>query len=250
MRYALPIALMTCTSGAFASSPTLGGPMSHLLVTLFNNEIFLTFESPSMSTVTMQDNTGDFVAGASVLNNNGYNGQFGWLANGFISLPPSSGIFVRTLASSPHLSVYEETTFASILGTDGSDDIWRWDGTMTHNWYSRDTPGERQRQHPRGDDLAEEGGVHLAAAIAPAAREGAHEDDGADLAVGRRDGHAEDGGDDDGERRGELDRVRLHKVQPREVGADRADHPPPHHVDAEGDKRAGGRHDPPRRLDG
>lgn len=142
MRYALPIALMTCTSGAFASSPTLGGPMSHLLVTLFNNEIFLTFESPSMSTVTMQDNTGDFVAGASVLNNNGYNGQFGWLANGFISLPPSSGIFVRTLASSPHLSVYEETTFASILGTDGSDDIWRWDGTMTHNWYSSDTHGE------------------------------------------------------------------------------------------------------------
>tara|TARA_E500000318_G_scaffold54309_2_gene50614 strand:- start:41575 stop:42186 length:612 start_codon:yes stop_codon:yes gene_type:complete len=133
---------MISASGALASSPTLGGPMSHLLVTLFNNEIILSFESPSMSTVTMQDNAGDFVSGASVLNNNGYNGQFGWLANGFISLPPSSGIFVRTLASSPHLSVYEETTFASILGTDGSDDVWQWDGTMTHNWYSSDTHGE------------------------------------------------------------------------------------------------------------
>ncbi len=142
MRYALPSALMISASGALASSPTLGGPMSHLLVTLFNNEIILSFESPSMSTVTMQDNAGDFVSGASVLNNNGYNGQFGWLANGFISLPPSSGIFVRTLASSPHLSVYEETTFASILGTDGSDDVWQWDGTMTHNWYSSDTHGE------------------------------------------------------------------------------------------------------------
>lgn len=142
MRYALPIALMTCTSGAFASSPTLGGPMSHLLITLFNNEIFLTFESPSTSTVTMQDNTGDFTAGASALNGSGYNGQFGWLANGFISLPPSSGIFVRTLTSSPHLRVYEETTFASILGTDGSDDVWHWDGTMTHNWYATDTHGE------------------------------------------------------------------------------------------------------------
>lgn len=142
MRYALPSALMISASGALASSPTLGGPMSHLLVTLFNNEIILSFESPSMSTVTMHDNAGDFTAGASVLNNNGYNGQFGWLANGFISLPPSSGIFVRTLASSPHLSVYEETTFASILGTDGSDDVWQWDGTMTHNWYSSDTHGE------------------------------------------------------------------------------------------------------------
>lgn len=142
MRYALPIALMLSASGALASSPTLGGPMSHLLITLFNNEIYLTFESPSMSTVTMQDNAGDFTAGASTLNGSGYNGQFGWLANGFISLPPSSGIFVRTLNSSPHLRVYEETTFASILGTDGSDDVWRWDGTMTHNWYATDTHGE------------------------------------------------------------------------------------------------------------
>lgn len=142
MRYALPIALMLSASGALASSPTLGGPMSHLLITLFNNEIFLTFESPSMSTVTMQDNAGDFTAGASALNGSGYNGQFGWLANGFISLPPSSGIFVRTINNSPHLRVYEETTFASILGTDGSDDVWRWDGTMTHNWYATDTHGE------------------------------------------------------------------------------------------------------------
>ncbi len=142
MRSAFSLALMISASGAAASPPTLGGPMSHLLVTLFNNEIFLSFESPSMSTVTMQDNAGDFVAGASVLNGHGYNGQFGWLANGFISLPPSSGIFVRTLASSPHLRVYEESSFESILGTDGADDVWRWDGTMTHNWYATDTHGE------------------------------------------------------------------------------------------------------------
>lgn len=115
--------------------------MSHLLVTLHQNQVYLSYESPSMSTVTMQDNDSDFVGGASVLNGTGYNAQFGWLANGFISLPPSAGIFVRTLTSSPHLNVYEETTFASILGTDGSDEVWRWDGTMTHNWYSTDTHG-------------------------------------------------------------------------------------------------------------
>lgn len=115
--------------------------MSHLLVTLFQNQVFLSFESPSMSSVTMQDNESDFVGGASVLNGMGYNAQFGWLANGFISLPPSSGIFVRTLSSSPHLNVYEESTFASILGTDDSDELWRWDGTMTHNWYATDTHG-------------------------------------------------------------------------------------------------------------
>lgn len=155
MRSVFPLALMISASCAAASSPTLGGPMSHLLVTLFDNEIYLSFESPSMSTVTMQDNAGDFVAGASVLNGHGYNGQFGWLANGFISLPPSSGIFVRTLASSPHLRVYEESTFASILGTDASDKVWQWDGTMTHNWYATDTHGvHRARYEVFVGDLA------------------------------------------------------------------------------------------------
>ncbi|MEZ6165494.1 MAG: hypothetical protein R3B67_13795 [Phycisphaerales bacterium] len=139
MRFLLPLTIAIAAGSATASNPTLGGPMSHLLVTVFNNEVFLSFESPSMSTVTMQDNDGTFTAGASVLNNTGYNAQFGWLANGFISIPPSSGIFVRHLAGSPHLSVHEETSFQPILGTDGSSDVWQWDGTMTHNWYSTDT---------------------------------------------------------------------------------------------------------------
>ena len=137
----IPITLAISAAGAAASTPTLGGPMSHLLVTLFQNQVFLTFESPSMSTVTMQDNDGGFVGGASVLNDTGYNAQFGWLANGFISLPPASGIYVRTMGHSPHLNVYEESTFEAILGTDGSDEVWRWDGTMTHNWYSTDIHG-------------------------------------------------------------------------------------------------------------
>jgi hypothetical protein len=142
MRTALTITLAIGATSAAASTPTLGGSMSHLLVTLFQNQVFLTFESPGMSTVIMQDNASDFFGGASVLNGSGYNGQFGWLANGFISLPPSSGIFVRTLTTSPHLSVYEESTFASILGTDNSHEFWQWDGTMTHNWYATDTHGE------------------------------------------------------------------------------------------------------------
>jgi hypothetical protein len=131
-------ALAACAAG---STPSLGGPMSHLLVTVFNNRVFLSFESPSMSTVTMQDNEGDFTGGASVLNGLGYNAQFGWLANGFISLPPETGIFVRSLGASPHVRVYEQTTFESILGTDGASEIWQWDGTMTHNWFATDTHG-------------------------------------------------------------------------------------------------------------
>ncbi|HCT46821.1 MAG: hypothetical protein CMJ35_00750 [Phycisphaerae bacterium] len=141
MRYLIPLTLALSAGTAAASTPTLGGPMSHLLVTLFQNQVYLTFESPAMSTVSMQGNEGDFVGDASLLNNMGYNAQFGWLANGFISLPPDSGIFMRTLSSSPHLNVYEESTFNPIFGTDGSDDVWQWDGTMTHNWYSTETHG-------------------------------------------------------------------------------------------------------------
>lgn len=115
--------------------------MSHLLVTLFQNEIFVTFESPSMATVEMQDNAGTFTGNSSVLNDLGYNGQFGWLANGFISLPPSSGIFMRTTSISEHLSVFEQGSYDEIMGTNASSDIWQWDGTMIHNWYATEVHG-------------------------------------------------------------------------------------------------------------
>lgn len=143
MKMTLLISALVAATGvsAIADSPTLGGPMSHLLVTLFQNEIYITFESPSMSDVDMQDNTGDFSGSSSILNNTGYNAQFGWLVNGFISLPPSTGIFVRTTSISEYLSVYEEGSFESILGTDDSNETWQWDGTMTHNWYATDVHG-------------------------------------------------------------------------------------------------------------
>ena len=128
-------------SPALADIPSLGETMSHLLVTLFQNQIYVTLETPTMATVLMQDNIGTFSDGAEVLNNQGYNGQFGWLANGFISLPPSSGIFVRTVSSSPHLSVFEQGSFDEILGTGESAETWQWGGSMTHNWYSTDVHG-------------------------------------------------------------------------------------------------------------
>ena len=128
-------------SSALASGPTLGGPMSHLLVTVFDQRVFIGFESPGLSTVTMQRAGDDFTGAASVLNRTSYNAQFGWLANGFISLPPSSGVFVRTVSSSAHLRVYGQDSFAPILGTDGSSGVWRWDGRMTHNWYASDVVG-------------------------------------------------------------------------------------------------------------
>ena len=143
MKLFLPCTLVLAAIGssAYADIPTLGGPMSHMLVTLFQNEIFITFESPSMATVEMQDNAGTFTGNPSVLNDLGYNAQFGWLANGFISVPPSSGIFVRTSSISEHLSVFEQGSYDEIMGTNTSPDIWQWDGTMIHNWYATQVHG-------------------------------------------------------------------------------------------------------------
>jgi hypothetical protein len=128
------IAITSCS--AYAASPLMGGSMSHILVTLFEQQVYLSFESPSMSTVQMQNYDESYDGAAGVLNDTGYNSQFGWMANGFISLPPESGIFVRKVHSSPWLNAYSESGYEPILGTEGSSQLWQWDGTMTHNWYS------------------------------------------------------------------------------------------------------------------
>ncbi len=128
------------------AGPTLGGPMSHLLVTVHQQTVYLTLESPDMATVVMQDGAG-YSGPESVLNGTGYNAQFGWLANGFISLPPGAGMFVRTVSASPWISIYAESGFAPILGTGGSSPLWQWNGTMTHNWYATRVHGEHAVTH-------------------------------------------------------------------------------------------------------
>ena len=144
---AFPVSMaMTALVGGLASIvsadiPQMGGPMSHLLVSIFNDQVFLEFESPSMSTVELQSSSSSFDGGASVLDGMGFNSQFGWLAEGFISLPPSSGVFVRTLSMSQHLRVYSEFGFDPIMGTEGSELIWQWNGTMTHNWFATEVKG-------------------------------------------------------------------------------------------------------------
>jgi MYXO-CTERM domain-containing protein len=141
-------ATLALTAGiASADVPQMGGPMSHLLVSIFDQQVYLSFESPQMSTVEMLQSTGTYDGAASVLDHTGVNSQFGWLANGFISLPSQSGVFVRTLGSSEHLSVYSEFGFDPILGTDGSDSFWQWGGQMTHNWYSSDVRGPHWAQY-------------------------------------------------------------------------------------------------------
>lgn len=138
----LPLLLVAPAS----AQPTLGGPMSHLLVSVFNRQVFVSFESPHMAEVVMQRGE-SFTGPAAALNARGYNAQFGWLANGFIALPDGAGVFVRTVETSTRISVYTESGFAPILGSGGSDPVWEWNGAMVHNWYAASQPGRHRVVH-------------------------------------------------------------------------------------------------------
>lgn len=139
----LATAVLAVASAPAWAHPTLGGPMSHLLVTVFNQQVYLGFESPDMATVTMQS-PDEFTGSAAVLSGMGYNAQFGWLANGFVSIPGNAGVFVRTVSTSPFLSVYSESGFQPILGL---GDVWQWNGTMVHNWYATEVQGEHRARY-------------------------------------------------------------------------------------------------------
>jgi hypothetical protein len=126
---------------ALVLSGLLAGAASADIPQMGGQQVFVSYESPHMSTVALLEGSGNFEGAASVLNGMGHNSQFGWLVNGTVSLPPNSGVFVRTLSTSPHLSVYSEFGYDPILGTDGSDTVWQWNGQMTHNWYASDVMG-------------------------------------------------------------------------------------------------------------
>ncbi|HED54631.1 MAG TPA: hypothetical protein ENJ00_10590 [Phycisphaerales bacterium] len=132
------------TAGAaLADNPVLGGPMLHLLISQNGNALEIDYETPVSGPVELFQYPNDTYTGpAAVLNGTYYNAQFGWLANGFFSLPPGSGVFVQKISSSADLRVYNAFDFSPILGTNGSSDVWQWTGEMTHNWYAADGPGQ------------------------------------------------------------------------------------------------------------
>ena len=137
------LVLGATTGASLADSPQLGGPMLHLLVAQSGNAISISYETQVSGPVEMYQYPSETYTGpAAVLNGTYYNAQFGWLANGFFSLPQGSGVFVQRIASSPNLRVYNAFDFAPILGTEGSPDVWQWTGEMTHNWYAVDGPGQ------------------------------------------------------------------------------------------------------------
>ncbi|RNC80318.1 MAG: hypothetical protein ED559_00430 [Phycisphaera sp.] len=125
-----------------AQAPNLGGAMLHILIEQDGDGLVLEYETPVSGPIELFLYPGEMYNGAaSVLDETYYSGRYGWLANGFFNLPAGSGVFVENLGTTAGLGVYDAFSYAPILGTDGSSDIWQWSGQMTHNWYSATEPG-------------------------------------------------------------------------------------------------------------
>ncbi|MCA9256493.1 MAG: dockerin type I repeat-containing protein, partial [Phycisphaerales bacterium] len=119
----------------------LGGPMRHILITMPATDIIVGFDHDPELSMPLTDYCETYAAPADILDGLAYNGEYGWLANGFISLPSDLDIWIELLEQTEGLATYEANTFAPIFTTDGSDARWRWSGAMTHNWYTAREPG-------------------------------------------------------------------------------------------------------------
>ncbi len=136
------VILASVPSLVLAANPQLGGPMKHMLVTLSGTTIGVTLEGDPLERLWLKYYNQTYAAPADVLNGMHYNGQYGWLAGGFISLPPGSAIWVEIVDATPGLRMYEALTFAPLWGTAGASPRWKWNGVMVHNWYAAEQCGK------------------------------------------------------------------------------------------------------------
>lgn len=135
--------MVMAAAGASASAdvPKMGGEMNHILVSVFQKTVYVGIERPEELPLDLYNYREHYDGAASVLDRSGYNSQLGWLANGFISLPPDAEMWVEAIHRDAGLRAYGELGFEPILGTPGSSTRWVWNGTMTHNWYAASALG-------------------------------------------------------------------------------------------------------------
>ncbi|MFQ5423603.1 MAG: hypothetical protein ACE5F9_06430 [Phycisphaerae bacterium] len=122
--------------------PHLGGPMKHVLITLNGNALRIAYDHNPAEVMSLPVYPCEtYAAPADVLDGMAYNAQYGWLAGGFINLPPGFTIRIQLLDQTPGLETYEALTFQPIFTTGGSGAVWNWNGSMVHNWYVAREPG-------------------------------------------------------------------------------------------------------------
>lgn len=144
------LALVSGSALAGVSTPNVWGPMEHIMLSFDNGAVHAHVGTDASNPIEMQRFAGESYDGAAgVLNDTYYSSQYGWLADGFISLGQDEFMWIERMDSTEGLNVYEGGmrmmremhTYDAIQGTDGTDDAWMWGGMMTHNWYSAESMG-------------------------------------------------------------------------------------------------------------
>jgi hypothetical protein len=151
--------LMVAVLG-FCAAPVLGdlwphkdGMMEHVFIGFDGTNIAVTLENPDNLPLPMLAYPGEhYTAPANVLDDKGYSSQFGWQITGAWAPPAGTSVWVQRLGQTSGLETYEGGmrtmipmhTFAPLFGTANSSLIWRWPGTMVHNWYAASAFGDYQ----------------------------------------------------------------------------------------------------------
>ena len=151
----MTVSMMVVAGAAGAQLPQFAwdGGMKHVFITFDGSSVGVEVDpnTPQLELPLEMRTFGESYQGAAaVLNGTYYSSQFGFLANGFLSLPAGAAISIEMLSATPGLMVYEggmrmmreNHTYAPIFGTGGSDPAWEWGGTMHHPWFAADALGD------------------------------------------------------------------------------------------------------------
>ena len=138
---------LTVTVTAMAMMPPLGGPMNHIAINIDTGTVEFTVQDPAPMRLEnyLESYQGNFAA----LDGTYFNGQFGWVRDGFWSLDAGEQVWIEVIDQTPGLSTFlggpmfdmPNWSLDPIFGTDGSGMRIPWDQLMLHNWYAANDPG-------------------------------------------------------------------------------------------------------------
>ena len=93
---ATTLALLSGSALAGVSTPQVWGPMEHIMLTFESGEVHAHVATSSANPIEMLRFAGETYDGAaSVLDDTYYSSQYGWIADGFISLAPDEFMWIE-----------------------------------------------------------------------------------------------------------------------------------------------------------
>lgn len=164
LQSALTVIILCCTAlPTYAVAPPMPGMtggsgdngMKHALVSQAGSTLSVHIDTPPATPVVMMSGASqDYTPSKfDVLEDVHFNAQYGWLPDGFVSLPAERSIWIeRTSATQPAGSAFK--VFEAGNGMEGMaawsmNEIyshdgfrWQWDGVMQHDYYTASRPGD------------------------------------------------------------------------------------------------------------